>query len=107
MKLFNLILLIFLIAGCSKGIAPQFENQMIVTKKYAGKHQYSYFDGKYTTIVTDKDAFKVCGEVDIFDSALCYIRIVPVYVDCSKFVRDQLQRKYFSFNGVEYRVKTW
>ena len=102
-----LIMLMIALIGCSATVPTQFEGQIVVTKKYAGRLQYYYFNDGYTSVITDRAAFQVCGQVDIPDSSLCYIRTLPVYVDCSRYVRDQLQRKYFSFDGDEYRVKTW
>jgi len=80
---------------------------MIITKKYAGRVQYSYNVANFTQVVTDRAAFKVCGIVEIPDSVHCYIRTVPVYVDVHKKIAGRLQRRYFSFDSLEYRIKTW
>jgi len=102
MKTFSIILALIL-TSCSVHI----EDQMIITKKYAGRVQYSYNVANFTQVVTDRAAFKVCGIVDIPDSVHCYIRTVPVYVDVHPGIADRLQRKYFSFDSLEYRIKTW
>ena len=103
-----IVLFILLLIGCSKNMVPtQFENQLVVTKQYAGKMMYNYFDGKYTHVITDERIILVCGDVYVPDSSHCYIRITPVYIDAHPDIKENLRSKYFSYNGKEYRIKTW
>jgi len=105
-----IFLLIFtvVILGCNKQmVATKYENQMIITKKYVGQLSYYFYDGKYTNIVTDQAYFKVDDEISIPDSVHCYIRTQPCYLNLHSAIKKNLERKYFSFTEIEYRVKTW
>jgi hypothetical protein len=83
------------------------EGQLVITKKYIGRAKDCCEAGKYTKIRTSEAILYVCGAVHVPDSSHCYIRVVPVYARVHPDVKMNLQRQYFSFNGTEYRVKTW
>jgi hypothetical protein len=105
----HLLLILSLLCACtpSQIVPVSYENQLIITRKYAGKLLRCIPEGRYTTIVTSDAVFKVCGEVHAPLNAHCYIRIVPCYWDVHPDIRAQLERQYFSWNGKEYRIKTW
>ena len=97
------LLILILLAGCA--VYP--EGQLVITKKYVGRVQYSWYDGRYTQVVTDRAAFKVCDSIHVPDSVHCYIRTTPVYMDVAEAIARQLEQKYFLFGDKEYRIKTW
>ena len=97
------IVMICLMTNCK--VYP--EGQLVITKKYIGRAKESQEVGKYTKIRTSEAILYVCGSVHVPDSAHCYVRVVPVYARCHPDVKMNLQRQYFSWNGQEYRVKTW
>jgi hypothetical protein len=99
---FIFIFIIILVLSCSA--YP--EGQLRITKKYAGKVQYSYYTGKYTQVVTDKVAVKICDSINP-DSVHCYIRTTPVYLDVHPQIKRQLERQYLVIGDKEYRIKTW
>jgi len=104
-----IILSIIMIAlmGCSATVPVQFENQLIITKKYSGKAMDCLYTGSYTIVITDLTIVNLCGDVDIPYLSHCYIRTIPCYRDVHPDIAKNLESKYLSFNGQEYRVKTW
>jgi hypothetical protein len=109
MKLLIPILLLFLI-GCRSSFVPnQYENQLVITKKYYGQVLHTRQEKNYTLVVMQDCFCELVGQVIVPEGSHGYIRTVPVYVDVHPEIRERLQRKYFSWTGSEkeYKIKTW
>ena len=102
-----LIIFLFIVMICLMSCSVYPEGQLTITKKYIGRvEQYQHLD-KFTKVRTSEGIYYICGHIDIPDSVHCYIRYAPVYCDVHPVIKEQLQHQYFSWNGQEYRVKTW
>src|SRR4030043_1601694 len=108
MKYIPIILLFLCSCTAPRMIVPvNYEDQLIITKRYIGDACYSEKGEKYTLIITTFESVTICGVVTVPEGAHCYIRTVPCYQDVHPQIKAKLERKYFSWNGIEYRVKTW
>ena len=102
-----LSVIIIALMGCAVKVPAQFEDQLLITKRYSGQVANYFYEGRETIIITDKQVIKVCGHIQVQDSAHCYIRLEPCYQDVHPDIRARLEAQFLSFNGVEYRIKTW
>ena len=102
-----LFILMALLLGCSAKIPAKFEDQLLITKKYSGQVRSYYYEKRCTIIITDICTLKVCKNIAVPDSAHCWVRTEPCYQNVHPDIRARLEAQFLSFNGVEYRIKTW
>ena len=108
MKILRLLFIVIikaLLLGCSSSKVA--ENRLYKTKIYAGYYiKSTYYDSKYTTVLTSEGLFRLRDNPDIPDSTWCYIRVEPTAYDVHPDIRRKLEPVFFTWNGTdrEYKV---